>query len=43
MKIYKEVEQIMRHYDEIEYLIDRLSKKNRHCGGFRFIVRFRKS
>ena len=27
MKIYKEVEQIMRHYDEIEYLIDRLSKK----------------
>ncbi len=27
MKIYKEAEQIMRHYDEIEYLIDRLSKK----------------
>ena len=27
MKIYKEVEQIMRHYDEIEVLIDRLSKK----------------
>lgn len=27
MKIYKEVEQIMRHYDEIEDLIDRLSKK----------------
>lgn len=27
MKIYKEVEQIMRHYDEIEYLIDRLTKK----------------
>lgn len=27
MKIYKEVEQIMQHCNEIEYLIDRLSKK----------------
>lgn len=27
MKIYKEVEQIMRHYDEIKDLIDKLSKK----------------
>lgn len=27
MKIYKEVEQIMRHYDEIKELIAKLSKK----------------
>lgn len=27
MKIYKEVEQIMQHYNEIEELIDKLSKK----------------
>lgn len=43
MKIYKEVEQIMRHYDEIEDLIDRLSKKTYGAVGLDLSFDFEKS